>query len=60
MKGYRTLIFNGVIAAIAGVLTWALGIDWTSSVSPTVAMIIVAVANAGLRFITDTAVGKSM
>lgn len=60
MKGYRTLIFNGSIAVVTAILTWAAGINWTEYVSPTWAMIIIAGANAFLRMITDTKVGQNI
>lgn len=60
MKGYRTLVINAGMAVILALLTWAAGVDWTGVVSPTVAVIIVAAVNAGLRVITDTAIGKSV
>lgn len=59
MKGLRTLLINAAIVAITAVLTWAVGIDWTQHVSPTAAVIIVALANMGLRVITTTPIGKS-
>lgn len=59
MKGLRTVIFNVLIAALAGALPVIAGIDWTQYVSPTVAMVIVAAANVGLRAITSTPIGKS-
>lgn len=58
MKGFRTLIINGAVVIGAAGLTWAIGVDWTQHVSPTVAMVIVAGANFGLRFLTTTGVGK--
>lgn len=59
MKGLRTLLINGATVVVAAALTWAVGVDWTQHVSPTVAVIIVAVANMGLRVITTTPVGKA-
>lgn len=59
MKGLRTLMINGGTAVLIALLTWVVGVDWTAYVSPSVGMIILAVANFGLRFITNTAVGKS-
>ena len=59
MKGWKTLLINGLIAAGAALLTYALGVDWTQYVSPTVATIIVAGINFALRFVTDTPVGKA-
>lgn len=59
MKGYRTLALNGAMAAGAALLTWAAGVDWTQYVSPTAALVIAGAVNIGLRFMTDTPVGKS-
>ena len=59
MKGYRTLILNGLAVIGTAGLTWAIGINWADYVSPTVAMIILGAANIGLRMITTTPVGKA-
>lgn len=59
MKGFKTLFINGGIAALVALLTYAIGVDWSEYVSPTVAMVILAAANFGLRFLTDTPVGKA-
>ena len=59
MKGLRTLLLNGGTAVLIAALTWAVGVDWTAYVSPTVGMLILAAANFGLRFLTNTAVGSS-
>ena len=59
MKGLRTLLLNGGTAVLIALLTWVSGVDWTAHVSPSVGMIILAVANFGLRFVTNTAVGTS-
>jgi hypothetical protein len=59
-KGLRTVLFNALIAAIAAVLTYLIGVDWTQYVSPTAALVIVGAANIGLRAITDTAMGKKL
>ena len=58
MKGYRTLILNGLLALGAALAHYVLGAD-LSAVKPEVATVIVAVANIGLRLITTTPVGKS-
>lgn len=58
MKGYRTLVVNGGIAVGVALLTWAAGVDWTQYVSPTTAVIIATVVNAGMRLVTSTPVGK--
>jgi hypothetical protein len=57
MKGFRTLLINGAVVVGTAALTWAVGINWSEYVSPTVAMLILAGANVGLRLVTDTAVG---
>ena len=57
LKGYRTLIINGLTVVVTALLTWVLGVDWVQHVSPTVALIIVAGANIGLRMVTTGPVG---
>lgn len=57
MKGYRTLIFNGLGVIGVAVLTWASSVNWADYVSPTVAMVIVGAVNVGLRLVTNTEVG---
>ena len=59
MKGFKTLAFNALIIVAGALLPWIAGLDWTEYVSPTVAMVIVGVANMALRFVTTTAVGKT-
>jgi hypothetical protein len=58
MKGLRTLLMNAVVVVATALLTWIVGVNWTEYVSPSVALIIVAVANMMLRLITTTPVGK--
>jgi hypothetical protein len=58
VKGYRTLGFNAVMAAVPALLTFAVDVDWTNYVSPNVAMLIVTGANIGLRMVTTTPVGQ--
>lgn len=58
MKGYRTLIVNGIVVIGTAALTWVVGVNWTEYVSPTIAMVIVGAANIGLRLITNTPVGE--
>lgn len=57
MKGWRTIAFN-VGAAVLGVIVSA---NW-SDVLPVqyawVSLVIVNLANIGMRFVTDTAVGQ--
>lgn len=59
MTGFRTLLFNGLGVLLTALLTWLVGVDWTQYVNPSVAMVIVFVANMALRFVTKTAVFKS-
>ena len=59
MKGYKTLLVNGATVIGVAALTWVAGVNWTEYVSPTAAMIILGVANMGLRLITSTPVGKA-
>ena len=57
MKGYRTLLLNGVI----GLLTVIVGYNWSGSLPVELVWIgplIVAAANFALRFITNTPVGQ--
>ena len=58
MKGYRTLFFSLAVAAI-GVLQ---SFDWATLVPPEqagIALTVVGVAGAILRFLTSTPVGAS-
>ena len=59
MKGFKTLAFNALVIAAGALLPWIAGLDWTDYVSPTVATIIVGLANIALRFVTTTAIGRS-
>ena len=55
MKGWRTLIFNGVVVVLTALLTFVVGVNWTDyGVSAGVGALIVAGANIVLRFITTT------
>lgn len=58
MKGFRTLLVNAAFVAIGAVLPWAAGIDWTQYVSPTAAVVIMALINGAMRLVTTTPVGK--
>lgn len=56
MKGYRTLLFS-VAVAVVGVLQ---SFDWASVVPPEqagIALTVVGIAGAVLRFLTSTPVG---
>jgi hypothetical protein len=59
MKGFKTLILNGLVVALGALLPWAAGIDWTAYVSPNTAALIVGAANILLRVVTTTPIGKS-
>ncbi len=58
MKGWRTILVNFGIAAGSAVLQYATTLDWTKYVSPEMAVVLVGVANIGLRLVTTTPVGK--
>jgi hypothetical protein len=56
MKGYRTLLFS-IAVAVVGVLQ---SFDWATIVAPEqagIALTVVGVAGAILRFLTSTPVG---
>jgi hypothetical protein len=58
MKGYRTLLFS-LAVAIVGVLQ---SFDWAMIVAPEhagIALTVVGVASAVLRFLTSTPVGAN-
>jgi len=57
MKGYRTLLFNILAAA----LTVIIGYNWTDALTtyPWAAPLIVTAANVVLRFVTTTPVGAA-
>ena len=59
MKGFRTLGVNAALAAASAGLTYLAGVDWSAHVSPTAAVVAVALVNMALRLITTTAVGKA-
>jgi len=59
MKGLRTLLINGIVVVATALLTWIVGVNWTDYVSPSAAVIIVAVGNMLLRVITTTPIGKA-
>lgn len=56
LAGYKTLILNGALAAGAAALHYIVGAD-LKDVDPAVAVLLVAAANFGLRFLTKTKVG---
>lgn len=58
MKGYRTLILNGIVVVGTATLTWVSGVNWIEHFGPSAALIIVSGANIGLRLLTTTPVGK--
>ena len=57
MKGYRTIIVNA-LALIFAIATGA-GFEITADVQADITTGALALANIGLRFITDTSAGKS-
>ena len=59
MKGWRTILVNVGIVALTAILQWAVGFNWIEAVGEIAAMTIVALANAGLRYITTTPIGES-
>ena len=59
MKGFRTIIINVLIAMLGAALPILANVDWTEFVSPTIALVIVAAINVGLRIITTTPIGQS-
>ena len=60
MKGWRTLLVNGGLAAIVAFLQFVAGINLPDyGVDGTTAVIVMAVINFLLRFITTTGVGKN-
>jgi len=58
MKGYKTIIFNALSAAIPVILTNLSNVDWTQYVDPTTAILIMAVINGVLRTRTNTPIFK--
>ena len=58
MKGYKTLLVNGLIVAGVAVLQFVVGADLSAVMKPEVAVVVIAVANIGLRLLTSTPVGK--
>ena len=59
LKGYKTLLLNGGIAAAAGFLQFVVGVDLKEYLNPTLAVVVLAVANFLLRLVTTTPVGVS-
>lgn len=59
MTGYKTLIWNAVLVMLGAVLPYLEGVEWTQYVSPSVAVIVVAVVNVALRLVTTTPIGKA-
>lgn len=57
MKGWKTLAFN----IAAAILTVVVSFNWSDALPayPWLAPLVITVANIGLRFVTDTPVGKS-
>ena len=59
MTGYKTLIWNAVLVMLGAVLPYLAGVEWTQYVSPSVAVIVVAVVNVALRLVTIAPIGKA-
>jgi|APFre7841882654_1041346.scaffolds.fasta_scaffold608479_2 hypothetical protein len=58
MKGWRTVIFGGLMVVVPPLLTYLGGIDWTSyGISPALSAAIGAVI-IGLRAATSTPIGQ--
>ena len=59
LKGYRTVIVNGLLASI-GVITFAAHLIVNANIDPRMSLtaIVIALANAYLRSITDTPMGQ--
>lgn len=58
LKGWRTLAFQFASVAILALLNEMQSIDWTEYVSPTTALILMALVNTGLRLVTNTPVAS--
>lgn len=58
MKGWRTLLVNAAMATGAFLGGYLLNIKWEEYVNPSIAIMIVAAINAGLRYITTGPVGE--
>ena len=59
LKGWRTIIFGALVAAVPSLLTYVAWVDWTHLVSPNIAALIAGVATIGLRAVTTTPPGQS-
>ena len=59
LKGLRTVLINAGMAALEAGLVYMQGVGWIEMVGPTYAMLIIAVVNIALRWVTDTAIGKA-
>jgi hypothetical protein len=69
MKGYRTLIFNGIMALVAILSQFgafgdtaapmAEAVNQGLDVVDSIIVAVTVIGNAGLRIVTTTAVGKS-
>lgn len=58
MKGFKTIIFNLLLALLAVILPALSDFNWEAFVSPSLALGIAAAINIALRFITNTGVGQ--
>ena len=58
MKGYRTIAVGAAMAVLPPLVTYLLGIDWTSIVGANAAMVISGVLTIGMRLVTTTPAGQ--
>ena len=58
MKGYKTLLINGLLAAGVAGLQYVAGVNWTDYVSPTNAILATTIINVILRAVTSTPMFK--
>jgi hypothetical protein len=60
LQNWKTLGFNGGLAALLAVLAWATTVDWTQYVNPTTAMFIVMAVNMVLRLLPAGPMGSGV
>jgi hypothetical protein len=58
LTGFKTVFFNAFVVGLIAILTNLSSVDWTQYVSPTVAMLVMAVVNIALRLATSTTIFK--
>ena len=59
IKGWKTVLFNALIAGSIPALQSMLDFNWVEAVGPTWSVVAVAAVNFALRFVTDSPVFKS-